>query len=62
MKICTGRHCPVQFNPEHPLDSTKCKALEDCVYATTIDLEENNQWLKILLLLLGATFKRESED
>lgn len=53
MKFCSGRNCPIQYDPEKPLDPIKCEAFRDCPHATIIDTDSFN-WIDILSLLAIA--------
>lgn len=50
MKFCTGRNCPIQYDPEKPFDFSKCEAFRDCSYATIVDTDSFN-WIDILSLI-----------
>lgn len=53
MKFCTGRNCPIQYDPKKKFDFSKCEAFKDCQYATIIDTDNIN-WIDILSLLAIA--------
>lgn len=53
MKFCSGRNCPIQYDPERGFDFSKCKAFKECQYATVVDTDSIN-WIDILSLLAIA--------
>ena len=57
---CTGAHCPLQYNPEKPLNPMECQAADTCPNATPITDEQLN-YISMVLTVMSKQILEDAQ-